>query len=456
MVFKLCILSNGLSSKNTSFYTICYSSCYRMKVLALLLPILIWTTRVNTEDVKETMGKVQEGIGATSEILGVLSETDVSTKFSRIAKVAAKVGPFLGAIGPAISIVTLFFPDSPSAELILMKKEFAKIDSKFDQVFEQFEDVKNLIRETSLNNQYSEYEHSILHLSGILRNLLKSNLTNDTGVYNRSFVTSYRSSYGGATDKLWRGMMKDMVVSDNIPYGAMIFTKYHRTRVQNIMKGILNLILQGVKVQLAYLKLLGHDYDVSVMETKWETKIKDLVYHMKSVDWQVKNKWYNQAKKDIKSELVSLEGKSNEEFANSLYSFLTQKFDWRDWHVVAYNDIIGGDKHWVKWCGGDNWFRENGRNLVVASVDEGKTAINTTATKKCLGDIKTRPCDGWWGSCYDIEAKKVYEEMPDNYRKGCTYAAVGVIRKDEDIAHKGPSDRLVTVDNGVYKLHAFG
>ena len=81
-----------------------------MKVLALLLPILIWTTLVNSEDVKETMGKVQEGIGATSENLGVPSETDVSTKFSRIAKVAAKVGPFLGAIGPAISIVTLFFP----------------------------------------------------------------------------------------------------------------------------------------------------------------------------------------------------------------------------------------------------------------------------------------------------------------------------------------------------------
>ena len=428
-----------------------------MKVLALLLPLYIVVSLVYCDDdVKETMEKVQGGIEATSDILEVLSEADVSTKFSKISKMATKVGPFLGAIGPAVSIVTLFLPESPSPELQLMKKEFAKIDAKFDQVFEQFEDVKNLIRETSLKNQYSEYEHSILHLSGILRNILSSKSQQDAQVYNQSFITFYKSSYNGAADKLRRGIMKDMVVSDNIAEEAKLFTEYHRKRVQNIMRGILNLIMQGVKIHLAYYKLQGRDHSVSVKERDWEKKIKDLLKHMKKVDQQVKNEWHNQAIKDIKSKLKSLKGQSNKKFASNLYSFLSQKFDWRDWHVLSYNKILGYNNHKVRWCNGYHSFRKYGRNIVVASVDKSKKNINTSKTKKKLAKIKTKRCDGWWGGCYYLKAKQVFNKMPSSYRKGCTYAAVGVIVKSAKIAHKGPSKRLVYVTNGKYKLHAFG
>ena len=43
---------------------------------------------------------------------------------------------------------------------------------------------------------------------------------------------------------------------------------------------------------------------------------------------------------------------------------------------MTYNDLHGGQHHYVKWCSGVKYFRTHGRNLVVASVDDRKSPIN--------------------------------------------------------------------------------
>ncbi|KAK3092445.1 hypothetical protein FSP39_002928 [Pinctada imbricata] len=434
-----------------------------MKLVCALCVVVILMATVHAEgSERDALEKVQAGVEAGTAILEFLGDDSNSKNFKKVGAMAGKVAPFLGAMGPAIAIITMFLPEAPSPELQLMKKEFAKIDAKFDRVFDQFSEVKKLLKESTLKIQYSSYEHTILSLSNKLQLFLDQPYQN-AETFKQQFITEYENSYGGATWKLMNGMMKTSTMSDNIPLAAMEYTSNHRRRTQAVMKGVMNLIMQGVKVVLGYHKLKGDDSGYNAQQKYWEGEIKKLVEHIKKMDTQVKNKWHTEMKSNVISKLATMHGRSNGDFATELYNDLTDKFDWRDWHVVAYNELHGGDKHWVKWCSGHKEFRKHGRNVVVASVDQTKSPINKSHALNKLKGVSYAYCYNkkvWWGRRRRVcsyEAKDVYNHnLPGEFKNGCTYASAGVIRKDAGITHKAPSNRLVTYDNRIFKLHVFG
>ncbi|CAC5415618.1 unnamed protein product [Mytilus coruscus] len=59
---------------------------------------------------------------------------------------------------------------------------------------------------------------------------------------------------------------------------------------------------------------------------------------------------------------------NNHDWANNMYNTLATKYYWRDWMVIAYDDVTGADKHYQRECGGFLKYRSNGRNIVVASL----------------------------------------------------------------------------------------
>ena len=326
--------------------------------LLLLAVALVWLAdETRADDAQDVLDQVNGGVEATNAIVEVLADDKLSKTFGNIGKIATKMGPFLGAVGPAIALVSVFLPASPSPELQFMKEKFAEVDAKFDQVFTQFTEVKNLIEKTGLKAQYSAYEHTILSLSTKLSETLSAPTAN-VGVYKRSFIREYTSSYDGATFKIWNGMMLDSrVLSDNIPLAAMSYYNNDRKKVQKVMKGVINLILQGIKVELAFLKAKDLNLDYTVKQRDWENKITQLVNKVKTYDNTVAGRYYDQIQIDIPAKLAAWHGQSHSTFAANLYNFLNAKYDWREWHVLAYNELHGGEHHWVKWCSGYSSFR---------------------------------------------------------------------------------------------------
>ena len=233
-----------------------------------------------------------------------------------------------------------------------------------------------------------------------------------------------------------------------------------RKKIQNVMKGVLNLILQGVKVELAYLKIMRPEKDYTVIQGDWETRVSQLVDQMKSYDDTVARRYHDQIQKEIPAKLAQWHGQSHSTFATNLFNFLNTKYDWRDWHVVAYNELHGGNHHWVKCCGGYLSFRHHGRNLVVASVDDGKSPINKNDAYNKLGEVSTRWCKKDWlygHRCGNRSAKDVFFHHLQNEFKSCyNYASTVVIEKNTGIAHKAPPHRLAVRNNNRYTLHAFG
>lgn len=337
-----------------------------MRILLLFVCLSAVACTVTGEDVHSILNKVKKGTNAGKALTDVMSAANITMGF--IMKFAKNVGPFLGAIGPVISLISTFLPSGPSAELAYMKRKFAEIDENFDKVFIRFGEVENLIRENSLKGQYGDHEQRIIALSDILQMYLAAPQEASES-FKKKFIRNYESYYDSAALILYNGMVGSHSLSDDIPRTVMKYTNNHRNEFQKVITSIVNVILQGVKVQVAYWNMIGED-DTYIIND-WEQKINYIGPIIDKLDKEIQSKWYTQLKNDIDEKLAKSKGESNSQFADELYSFLVAAHDWRDWHVLAYNPVKGYKKHMVKICdkGGYRRFRKYDRNLMVSSVD---------------------------------------------------------------------------------------
>ena len=128
-----------------------------MRLLSCAIAIIWLGNGTWATETRDIIDKVEQGTAVAEGIIAALGDDQVSKAFRKIGTIAAKIGPFLGAIGPAIALLGLFHD---SAELTAIKEGFADMDKKFDEVFSKFDEVDNLIRETSLKTQYVSYEYA--------------------------------------------------------------------------------------------------------------------------------------------------------------------------------------------------------------------------------------------------------------------------------------------------------
>ncbi|KAK3106234.1 hypothetical protein FSP39_015806, partial [Pinctada imbricata] len=375
---------------------------------------------------------------------------------------ASNIAPFLGALGPIMSLITLFLPKEESAELKFMKKKFAEVDANFGKVFNRFSEIKNLIQEKSLRNQFSDYESKIVVLSRRLHHLLNAP-TDVVEEYKATFIESKRSSYDDAASVIWNGMMgKSQGFQYDIPREAMKYTNNHRRRVQEIMNGGLSLILQGVKVHLTYLTLIGRKHSYETEKKEWEGRINAVLQRMKEIDNEVVSQWEKQSEEDSVALMSEYKDKSNGALADKVYSMLTEKYDWKLWFVVVYDPLHGADKHWVWYCGGFHKFRHHGKNMVVATTDKARSPLKRSCAEAELPKTKTRLGYKWQPDAVQdtsmgkkIDAKDVVSTyFPPEY-KDCTAPGHGAILKSGHPEFRGPTERYVVKDNNWYKLYVF-
>ncbi|KAK3106440.1 hypothetical protein FSP39_020155 [Pinctada imbricata] len=363
-----------------------------------------------------------------------------------------------------MSLITLFLPQEESAELKYMKKKFAEVDANFDKVFNRLSEIKNVIQETALKNQFSDYESKIVILSHKLQSLLNAP-TNVVDEYKASFIEAKKSSYDDAASVIFNGMIgKSQGFQYDIPQVAMMYTKNHRRRVQQIMSGGLSLILQGVKVELTYLSLTGRNHSYETKKKEWEERINEVLERMKQIDQQVVSKQDEQAKIDSVDLMSEYKDKSNAALADKMYSMLTEKYDWKLWFVVVYDPLHGADKHWVWYCGGFHKFRHHGKNIAVSSTEKDRSPLLRSCAETELPKTKTRmshiganadalPKDTYMG--LKVDAKDVVSTyFPPEY-KDCTAPGHGAILISGHPEFRGLPERYVVKDNNWYKLYVF-
>ncbi|KAK3094525.1 hypothetical protein FSP39_002862 [Pinctada imbricata] len=432
------------------------------------------TDSLNPKDWRWT--KLQTGVEAGNAIVSAIGSDTHSTRFHTIGKIAKNFAPFLGAIGPALGFINMFIAKGPSPELQLMLREFARINAKFDQVFSKIDELETVIIEKAIKSQYGKYQSKISALSHLLNNFLNvsSNGASDGTRESRKnkFLEEYNKSDTTATLELWQGMMSQRVLRDYIPESVAKYTSNHRLQTQNILKRVLNSIIQGVNVMMYRYQMIGDNGTYIDQKSLWDERIQQLVSEMIKFDRKVADRYGKQSEKDTDVILANMFGASNKDVADVLYPFLSQKYDWRNWLVVVYDPLYGGDKHYVRFCGGFHRFRTHGRNTVVASISQYYSHLDEESVRKKILSTRTGRATTthyWhrWNKqnkyiCYD--AQKMYDKISLRIGKGCNYPGFGVIKSNANIIYRAPKDHLVLVDKKCtyfetsrykFKVHAF-
>ena len=145
--------------------------------------------------------------------------------------------------------------------------------------------------------------------------------------------------------------------------------------------------------------------------------------------------WRTEWKKDLNKLMGQWPSKYEAKLATSIYTYLSNKYNWRDWLVVVYPDMYGGDNHWRHACKNTytvdyiHW-RKN-YNVMVSSVRKGKPFVKFT------GDAKPELDEFSPGSIFSepTTAQKIYENLPEDV-KSCKYPLVGAV-------HMGTSNEWV-------------
>ncbi|KAK3093715.1 hypothetical protein FSP39_019171 [Pinctada imbricata] len=376
----------------------------------------------------------------------------------QLSKVTGNLKTTLGLFGGVLSFAAVIFPGvGQNKQLEYMKAKFADVDAKFGQVFNRFADTMNLIQSTGIKNEYHKHEIKIISLSHLLNNYLRAK-PSTARVYKYKFVQRY---VHGAATAIYQGMMGRSHLSSDIPRTMMKYSKYHRQKVRDLMLGMYNLMAQGAKVDIAFQKFT-HENDDSYEKVKaeeWKEKLQSVSDRILSIDKEVVAAWKSRAKEDIVYYLAEWKNNANRYVADQLFSFLKDKYGWRVWHVLVFNDTLWEeDDYKLLNCDGYTFHGKFGRIVLVSSKDQNEDAICKITPREMLETTETKiPDTSSTYSDTDMNALHIFQSMDKRLKDCGSTLDVGVIRRQgSDAQHAGPPERLIVVRKEKFELHVFG
>ncbi|KAK3086404.1 hypothetical protein FSP39_017941 [Pinctada imbricata] len=425
-------------------------------MLPLILFVAICLPLTHAQD---TTAAIENGL-ALGESLATIME---SGNFrSSMSKLATSIGPYLGAIGPAVGII-MAFTNQKDPQIEFMKTMLKRIENRFDKIDEQFKQLTNQVNWNKYEIQLSKHESTIRTLSKNLGAVYKASSGSRPGQI-RSFIRTYDSNWKNDPQVLMTYTTGTGLFHENLIDMFKTYTENHRGKVQKFMLGLTDLILRGVSVELAYLEFINETASYKKdRKNYWTREVKKMRNFMSKIDRGLYSSrlYLPQMGKDIDKLLINNKGRKHSDFATIAYNFLMEKFNWRDWLVVSYNDVKGGSKHWVKQCSGTIKFRNQGRNIVIASVRRSSTPIlkvkkSKDAAEKIFKDMKIFDSKRFNPFLF-MGADKIYKSFPSTVRDRCSpYSGAGVIMNKANPAYKAPSHRLLQKKNPFFSVHLFG
>ncbi|CAC5398614.1 unnamed protein product [Mytilus coruscus] len=448
---------------------------FRVYLLSLLLILCAvqLTETASTGDLNE----IKEGVKFAETMTTVMKPLEF-TAF--LASAASKALSFISATLKFVNLIFSHIGNSESLELLQIKRLYNEMNRRFDVVDSELLDIKRLINWTRVSNQFSKIENEITTVSINFKNIYDSPLAIRDSEKNY-FFNSYESTCSNCALGLYHGIMGvDKGLSDDILQTAMTSLQYDRPKTQMFMLGIFKLLVLGLNNELAYRKLKLGNADYLFIKKQWESRLSNVTKKMKYINKAIIRKFHEQSKKDTAIITIKYPTNilSNKMFSEKLYNVLVQKYDWRDWLVIVYKPIYGSEYHNNFICEGFRQYRKNGRNLLVASVDQSHAPMNTTVAEKLISGKNTKQtschpssgchnvasytiCDRYSG-CYthNDNALEVYNSMPLAKTRNCSvYSSMGVIDSWVDLWYQGKSNRLVhhrTPGSNSYSIHLFG
>ncbi|CAC5390043.1 unnamed protein product [Mytilus coruscus] len=326
---------------------------------------------------------------------GIAALIEAANFGQTLAQIGKSIGPYLGAIGPFIGLISVFIP-SESKELSYMKEMMKYIDNRFDQMDKRFDSIEQMIKWNVVQVNFGQIEQRIKAMAREYRYLY---IVPPAAVENRKkiYISNYESDYQNSGTKLYQSIVNEQgTLQEDLGTSVLRYTDSDRKKTQLFLLGVMQLLLQSIKIELAYLFSYKYDHNANFMKSQWINRTEEVRTKFKLIDDQCINAYFAKSFKDIDEFSAKNYGKPNNKFATELFDLLSGKYFWRDWIVVAYNPISGDYKHMMSVKGGHILLLKHGRNLLVTSVDKNHPVMNLSGAKDKLSKISVRISLGSW------------------------------------------------------------
>lgn len=382
---------------------------------------------------------------------------------------SAAIG-FISGTLKFVGFILSFLGTNESQELLAIKRLYTQMDKRFDAVDIQLSAIQKQIDWSRLKLQFGDLERNIKSDSIYLKSIYQSPIASKESETD-FFIHAWESNCWVCALNLYHGIMgSDVGFSDDILQVAMTTFEHNRPLTQTFMTGLFKLLVLSVTNELAYRSIKYPKASYLYQEYIWKQRLHNITSRMMKFDETIKNKYHEQAEKDILNfaKANPTSSLTNEHFSKRLYDFLVQKFYWRDWLVIVYKPIRGDAYHNNNVCDGYRKYRTYGRNIVVSSVIQSKIPINTTEAAFIINSMTTTyqtcsdaPCTHNY-NCISVCKSHYYNSMNlfSTLPKDCAvYASAGVIDSWVDLWYQGLPKRLVqkrTPGSNSYSIHLFG
>lgn len=405
---------------------------------------------------------VNSGISAGVELAQAIADKNFE---NTMGKLLTKVGPYLGMVGPIVSLLSgLTGIGTETAELRYMRRMLSTIENRFDRIDLRLDEIARQIDWSRTRTQLYPYERRILSLKIELQRFFNSKTNGEFSFYNESFVRAYENGIQHSARMLYNHIVSsNFVFSNNILEAAIEGTNNDRRAVQEFMLGLTRLILLGSQIEMAYYKLMLPDSLMSLKQ-EWVNTFQNMRRAMKRADAEIVSKFRDVSANDTKNIIRNNKGSANWRVADLIHDHLTDKFYWRTWLVVVYDDVRGNDDHQISYCGGYHDFRFNGYNFMIVSKSNTTDGISFDLADSILAssDVCTISYyfgyGAFWGgglveSCNG--AKTVLNSIDHNV--DCVnFSALAVILQTANPAVEADYYHYRSTDRYPFKLIMFG
>lgn len=390
-------------------------------------------------------------------------ENLVASNFLNAVKtMASSVSPFLSVFGNILSIISsIIGKQSPSPELLAIKQLFETVNARFDHMEIRFNDIENEIHWDQAIAPILICERQVRTLLKRFQDLFQNPPPDVEG--QRNILLERYMHNSECSDTLYYSIINDTGIqigySTNILREGMVHLANDRTKIRNLMISLVGMMYKAATLDLIFVNFrTPQNYNYTVMQ--WTKRFEEIQKKMLQIDNEVVSNWYIQSEKDVQKITSGHMSLSNKDLASFLYHSLSTKYNWRDWLVVVYNPIIGGDAHHVWECGGFFKFRYYNRNLLISSVDKSKPPIDKNRAQIEINSL-SRICRSFYvySGRKVSDAGAIFNWFPPDVKTQCSpFASAGVIGIGWNVWYQAPDARFILQDIEMcrYHIHLFG
>ena len=393
----------------------------------VFLGLLICFTFARSGGIETTdITAVQRGLNSAKSI-----SITANNFLTAIKSLSSKISPYLQVFTSVLSFVFDFIKQqSPSPELLAIKQLYEVVNAKFDHMEARLTDIENGIYWGQALAPLLSCERGVRIALASFQQLLQ-NPPPDVDGQRNVLLDRYRSQLN-CPHILYFAIVNDTGLSigysNNILQQGKVHLENDRTKMREFMISLIGLMYKAATMDLLYLKFrVPNNLNYTVQQ--WSNRFNQIQRKMLATDEEVYSIWYSQAEKDVQKLTSGNVAISNKEMSELLYKSLSTKYYWRDWLVIVYDPVTGGDAHYVWECGGFYKPRYYNRNLLVSSVDNNKPIMDINIAKSKMASLNTT-----YRNSETYDAGAIFNWFSPDVRTQCSpFASVGVINYRHDV-----------------------